>query len=364
MKICFYTPYPTESASNRYRVEQFIPYLKGNGFKCDLKPFMDSYYYKLLYKKGHIFKKVIYFLYYSLRRLCQLFTVPMYDAVFIHRSIYPFGDAFNEFIIKKIFRKPIIFDFDDAIYVNVKTKSNGWISWLKCNEKRTRHIVMLSDRVIVGNSYLASYVKQYNENVTIIPTVILLSKYAVKNDINRSDKNGCIYIGWIGSPGSTSYLNILKTVMNKITKKYNVKFILIGADKNQFNIDNPNVIIKEWKQATEMDDLESLDIGINPIIDDEFSRGKCGFKVIQYMAKGICAVSSPVGINSDIIDDGINGYLANNEDDWTEKLSILIESKELRDTFGKEGRRLVEKNFCVENTVPKFQAVIESVNKD
>jgi glycosyltransferase involved in cell wall biosynthesis len=353
MKILFWVPYPTEGPSNRFRVEQYLPYLEKKGISYTLRPFWGSQAYKILYENGYYLKKIYYFLKGSINRFKDLINLSDYDLVFIHREAYPIGGALFEKIASR--RKPIVYDFDDSIFLPASSSANNIVRWLK-NPRKIAQILKISTIVIAGNNYLRQYAVQYNKNVIVIPTPIDTERYFPSSNPRPNNK---IIIGWIGTYSTNKYLHILKKVFLKLINKYanSIEIRLIGC-RNNF-LDTPGIIYHNWSLPTEIKDLQAFDIGVMPIYDDEWTRGKCAFKIIQYMAVGASVVASPVGMNKEIINDGENGFLAISEKDWFDKLCLLVDNLSLRQKFTLNGKSTIEKDYSLQVTAPKFVDVLE-----
>ncbi|MBT9138962.1 MAG: N-acetyl-alpha-D-glucosaminyl L-malate synthase [Syntrophomonadaceae bacterium] len=218
-------------------------------------------------------------------------------------------------------------------------------------------ILKASSYVITGNDYLRNYALRFNRNVAVIPTSIDTDKYTAKR--KASKKKDKIIIGWMGSRSTAFYLEQLKGVFKALSQKYRIGLHIIGAD--EYRIKGVDITNKRWSLEKEVADLRELDIGVAPLIDDGWGRGKCGLKVLQYMGIGIPCVSSNVGVNAEIIVDGVNGFLAGTESEWIEKLSLLIEDKTLRRRLGAAGRRTVEKDFSLKENAPKLKSILKEV---
>ena len=357
MRVLFWVPYPTEGASNRYRVEQYLPYLEKEGIRYSLHPFWSSSAYKILYKNGYYIKKSYFFICGTISRIIDLLRIARYEIVFIHREAYPIFGAIFETALS-ILNKPIIFDFDDAIFLPASSRPNNFIEGLKKPAKVINTLVK-SKHVIAGNSYLSNFALRYNRSVTIIPTSIDTDKYYSKNR-KASDE---IVIGWMGSITTIDFLNLISGAFIQLSKEFhNIIFKIVGGD---FSIEGlSNIISKPWLLEDEIEDLKSFDIGIMPMPDNEWTRGKCGFKAIHYMNMGIPCVCSPVGANKEIVTDGINGFLAKSEEEWIEKLSLLIENSELRKKLGMQGRKTVEEKYSVKVNAPKYLEVLKKVYEE
>lgn len=354
MKILFIVPYPTEGPSNRFRVEQYLPYLKENKIAYSVRPFFSSNLYKILYKKGDFFRKFFFFIFFSFRRVCDVVFSFNFDIVFIHREAFVFG-YFIEWCFKLLGKK-IIYDFDDALFLPNVSDTNRFIKIFKDTAK-IKEIIKISDHVIAGNSFLMEYALNFNKNVSIIPTPIDTQVY---RPLLPRKMNSDIVVGWIGSATTLKYLDIFPGILKDIFKKYkNIKFKVIGGYWNK--IESSQIVCAEWHLDSEIADLQLFDIGIMPLTDDDWSRGKCAFKIIEYMAVGIPVVASAIGMNNEVIQDGVNGFLAHNEKEWVDKLSLLIENPLLRQKTGSTGRNTVEEKYSVSLNAAKLLAIINKV---
>ncbi|MDD5512134.1 MAG: glycosyltransferase family 4 protein [Candidatus Omnitrophica bacterium] len=355
MKVLFFVPYPREGASNRYRVEQYLPFLKEKGVRFRVSSFWCRRGFSILYKKGHFLKKLFYFFRGSLLRLGDLISVFGYDVIFVHREAYPiFGAFFENMVI--LTGKPVIFDFDDALFLPAKSDSNSFIGYFRYPEKFAE-VVKGSAQVIAGNRYLGDCALLYNKNINIIPTPIDTEKFLPR----QKSRSNSIVIGWIGSLTTAGFLQPMENVFRKLIGSNNDVLIKIVGGSYESSLGR-SIVFKPWLLEEEMDDLASFDIGIMPMPDNEWTRGKCGFKAIMYMSIGIPCVCSAVGMNKEIINDGVNGYLANDEGEWTEKLILLAKNPELRRMIGENGRRTVEERYSLRANVPKFLNVLENAS--
>ena len=355
MKILFIEPYPTEGASSRYRVEQYIPYFENSKIKCTVRPFIPPGFYKILYKKGFYLQKILFFVQSSIKRFFDIFTALKSDIVFIHLEAFPFGPPLFEWILSKAGKK-IIYDFDDAIYMGTTSPTNRFLKHLKCSYK-VKWIIKMSRHVITGNAFLADYARKYNKDITVIYTSLNTEKFVPKSSCNKND----ITIGWIGSHSTTPYLESLKDVFYKLSKEYKFILKIIGAMEHNIKIPQIKIINLDWNLKDEIGQFQSLDIGVYPLPKDKWTFGKSGFKAIQYMSVGVPCVVSNVGINSDIVQDGVNGYLVDTEEEWIEKISRLIEDADLRKKIGLAGRKTAEERFSAKVNAPKYLEIIRNV---
>ncbi len=339
------------SPGQRYRHEQYLTYLEENGFQCDLSPLLSQKGDEIFYSKGSIIKKIVVGVNALLKRLKDLRRAHKYNVIYVYRDAFFFGTYFEKAFSRK--KAKLIFDYDDAIWLMDKNENQGIFNLLK-KPKKTSKIISLADEVIVGNNYLATYAKQFNDNVQQIPSTIDFSKYGI---VKKPQKKVCI--GWTGSFSTIKHFEIAIPALKIIKEKYgsDIYFKIIGDP----SYENKELKIEgvTWKSETEAEDLSELDVGLMPLPDNEWSRGKCAMKGLQYMALGIPTIMSPIGINADIINDGKNGFLASTMEEWVEKLSLLVEKEELRRTLGTEGRKTVENDYSVEANKDKWLKVFQ-----
>ncbi|MDP8230794.1 MAG: glycosyltransferase family 4 protein [Candidatus Gorgyraea atricola] len=356
MKILFIEPYPTEGPSSRYRVEQYLPYFKKEGIECILRPFVSTEFYRILYKKGFYLRKTLFFMQGTLKRFFDILTAVKCDIIFIHLEAFPFGPPVFEWILSKM-GKRVIYDLDDAIYMGIPSSANRFLRRLKCPSKIST-ILRMSSFVITCNDYLADYAKKYNKNVITIHTSVDTEEFKP----GAKEKGRDMTIGWIGSHSTARYLEGLKRIFLNLGSKYKFNLKIIGAGDHDVKIDGVNVMNIEWNLKDDIKQFQSLDIGVYPLPEDEWIQGKTGFKAIQYMSVGVPCVASDVGANRSIVKDGINGYLAKTEDEWIEKLSMLVDSPELRQRIGSAGRITAEKEFSVKANAPRYLEIIKRIS--
>ena len=343
-----------KSPGQRYRLEQWEPLLRERGVDITYAPFECAELNDVVYKQGQIAKKLRLVVQALGRRAALLSKLTNYDVIYLHREAALLGPAVFERLIHRS-GVPIVFDFDDAIFLSYKSPSNGYLSYLKFAGK-TKTNCRLAAHVMVGNPYLAEYARQFNQNVSIIPTTIDTDKY---KPVNIEDSSGPLVIGWTGSHSTVQHLDTLRSALAKLAQRESIRLRVIGTPNYQIEGVEFETIM--WRSETEVEDLSAVDIGIMPLPDDNWARGKCGAKALQFMAMGIPTVCSPVGVNTDIIQDNENGLIANSEDEWIEKLSLLIRSRELRARLGKAGRQTIEQRFSAAVQAPRVHEVLESV---
>ena len=279
-----------------------------------------------------------------------------YDWVFIHRECAPLGPPVFEFILAKVFRKKIIYDFDDAIWLPNTSEENSVAGWLKFHGK-VRWICRWSYRVSCGNEWLADFARQFNSRVVVNPTTIDTDKRHNPNLLERKP-NEKIVIGWTGTHSTLQYLTPLIPALQSIEKKFSVIVRVISNKNPQLPLQNFEFV--PWKIETEIQDLMSFDIGLMPLTEDAWSNGKCGFKALQYMALEIPCVASPVGVNTRIVQQGVNGFLCSSNAEWEQTLENLIQQSELRKSIGVAGRQTVVDKFSVSSNSSVFFSLTKS----
>src|SRR5690349_5423368 len=346
-------PYDT-SPSQRYRIEQWEPLLRERGVDITYASFEDEELHGLLYKRGMMGKKLQLVTRGLGRRLSLIRKVKDYDLVYILREAALLGPPVFERLIAQS-GVPMVFDFDDAIFVSYRSPSNGYLSYLKFASK-TKTICRIASHVMVGNPYLADYARQVNDRVTVIPTTIDTEKYRVPE---RKEKPAPIVIGWTGSYSTVQHLDTLRGALKKLAEKESFRLRVIGTPV--YECPPVDVEARSWRAETETEDLRDVDIGVMPLPEDRWSKGKCGLKALQFMAMGIPTICSPVGVNTDIIQDDRNGFLAGTEDEWVEKLTRLLRSAELRQRLGQAGRETVEQKYSAITQTPRVYEIFKSV---
>lgn len=344
IKILFITLHrKMRSPGQRFRFEQYIDYLVQNGFECTHSPLLTAADDKIFYGRGNILGKARVLIKTFFRRLKDLRRCREFDIIFIYRDAWLLGTTWFERQLKKRSGARLVYDFDDSIWIMDISEGNKRFAFLK-NPDKTGKIISLCDRVFAGNEYLANYARQFCSDVHIIPTTIDTEWY---KPADRSFDDGQICIGWTGSTTTIKHFNYSTDALKEVMAKYGDKVrIKVIGDSSYVN-EELSIKGLPWKAETEVEDLLDVDIGIMPLPDDEWAKGKCGLKGLQYMALEIPTIMSPVGVNTEIIEDGVDGFLASGTDEWVEKLCLLIEDPGIRSRLGKAGRKTVHSRYSV-----------------
>lgn len=344
---------PNRSPSQRYRFEQYIPFLESSGFRCRISWIISEKDDADFYQKGKTWKKFI-ILWKSLWiRWKDYRNYSKYDIIFVQREASLLGFTWFE---RKITRSgaKFVFDFDDSIWLLDTSEGNKKYEWLKDPEKTARNI-RHAHLVIAGNTYLSNYAKHYNHNVRIFPTTIdTLNHRKIENTSEE------LIIGWCGSITTIKHFEYSTGFLAKIKKKFPTLRIRVVGDASYQN-PSLNISGESWSAQTEVAVINTFTIGIMPLPDDEWAKGKCGLKALSYMACEIPTVVSPVGVNTSIITHGVNGFLASGEDDWIQCIELLLINPELRKKIGSEGRKTVIEKFSVESQKSNYLDAFKSL---
>lgn len=329
------------SPGQRFRFEQYFDFMEENGFEVHFSEIISKKDDQFLYSKGKYFKKANLARKTWTIRKKDLARANEFDIIFIYREALLTGSTFFERSFAKSKAK-IVFDFDDAIWLPNVSAGNKALQFLK-NPKKTDEILAATDMVFAGNEYLKEYAQKFCKNVKVIPTTIDTT-YHIRSQKIKKDK---VCIGWTGTQTTLKYLHLLENVFKSLSAKYKDQIYFKVICDVPFEVEGLEVVNDKWNKEKEIQQLEEIDIGVMPLSDDLWSKGKCGFKGLQYMAMEAATLMSPVGVNTEIIEHGKNGYLISSDKEWLEKLSLLIENEELRKELGRNGRKTIEEKYSV-----------------
>jgi len=350
MRILLLSRYSALGASSRIRNYQYIPYLEAHGFRITVAPLFDDEYLKALYSHGRRDWWRIFCNYCN--RFRYLLGSRRYELIWIEKELFPFIPALLEILMSHM-GVPYIVEYDDAVFHRYDLHPNKFVRVLLGS--KIDAIMRRSAMVIAGNEYLAERARKSGASqVEIIPSVIDLERYPLA----PKTRDHIFKVGWIGAPVTAKYIHHIHSALAEVFKDGQSQLILVGS--GQMELEGIPVDIRSWSEDTEIHDLQSFDVGIMPLPDEPWERGKCGFKLIQYMACGKPVVASPVGVNRQIIIDGINGFLAATKDDWIKALSSLRDDPDLRERMGTESRKMLEANYCLQVTAPRLADLLYS----
>lgn len=349
MKVLLLPKYGDRAASARYRILQYLPYLREQRIEHTLSPLFDNAYLDHKFRTGRAGLRLTWGA--LLRRMRVLSDARRYDGLVVHCEAFPYLPA--EALLRRSGR-PYVLDMDDAIFHTYDVHSSAWVRWWLRN--KIPALMAGAREILAGSEYIAKYARKYNRRVTLLPTVVDTSLY---DEPNRARTAKPFTIGWIGSPSTSSYLDPLLPRLEAFCAKYDGRVILIGAATG--STESKYIQRRKWSEATEIADLFECDVGIMPLRDDSWSRGKCGFKLIQYMACRRPVIASPVGENMTIVEHGVNGFLATAPDEWEKALAELAGNPQLRERMGLAGRRTVERTYALKVTAPTFVRAVQGL---
>ena len=351
MRILFLVPYPPGRApSQRFRFEQYLDALTAHGHQYRLAPFLSVATWDILYKPGHAAAKALGILAGFGRRLALLFAVPAYDFVFVHREAAPVGPPVFEWVIAKVLGKRIIYDFDDAIWLPNTSEANKVAAGVKWHHK-VADICRWAYKNSCGNAYLADYARQFNPAAVVNPTTI--DTEHLHNRVRDQLAPGPLVIGWTGTHSTLKYLEPLIPVLAQLEAEgLDFEFRVISNQAPVLPLRSLRFV--PWRKETEIADLLTFHVGLMPLLDDPWAQGKCAFKALQYMALGIPALVSPVGMNTEVVQDGHNGYVCRAPADWHERLRQLLTDALHRQALGLAARATIEQRYSVQSNTPNF----------
>lgn len=350
MKVLLLSRYDNLGASSRIRSYQYLPYLRDYGIAVTRAPLLSEDYLHRLYT-GKSPQLTSILAAYS-RRIVALMKCWQYDLFWIEYELFPWLPGIVE-MLATAWGVPYLVDYDDAIFHRYDRHPSRLIRMLFGG--KIDGVMRRAAMVIVGNEYLHDRaVAAGAKQVEILPTSIDLTRYSPCESASRD----LFTIGWIGSPATTHYLEQVREVFAQFCSKQQARVVLVGASDPGWN-DIPYEC-QRWSEASEVGEINRFDVGIMPLDDTPWERGKCGYKLIQYMACGKPVVASPVGVNTRIVEHGCNGYLASTAQDWLQALTTLKTDIALRRRLGAAGRAKVEREFSVQANAPRLAALLRA----
>ena len=351
MRVLLLSKYPRKGASSRLRSLQYLPYLNSRGINVVESSLFDERYLNSLYQSNQ--RSVLHVGCRYFKRLCVLFTLFRYDVLWIEKEVFPYFPAVVERLLK-LMRKPFIVDYDDAIFHNYDLSSNALIR--RVLGQKIDRVMAYASHVVAGNEYLAARATRAGSTkITIIPTVVDHTRY---NPV-ASPESKKLIIGWIGSPSTEKYVVAIREPLIRLCREHDARLLLVGAtDGVRSEFDSDLLELQPWSEASEPELISRMDIGIMPLADGPWERGKCGYKLIQYMASGKPVIASPVGVNVDIVNDAACGLLAGDDEGWGAALEAVLSDSTARARLGQQGRAAVEERYSLQAQAPRLAEVI------
>jgi glycosyltransferase involved in cell wall biosynthesis len=358
-RVLFLINHPIEDPSCRFRIYQFVPYLERAGFACDVRPFTTKALYHAIRGRGRYSTKAIETLRCTARRLGDIIESSRYDLIVIHREAFPFFTPLIEELVLSRHSK-VIFGFDDAIYEGHGKTSNLPHPWLYRFKYGSgiNQVLKRCALVTPGSNTLAEYARRFNPHVTVVPTVIDIEQYIFREEPENVKP---VVVGWFGSRSTSQYLTVVEPALKRLANAFpgEVGFCFYGDSEYQSAL--PNSAVIPFSVQTEVEELGKIHIGLMPLPDNPWTRGKCSLKALQYMARGVPVITSPVGMAADVVQHGVNGYLARNEQEWFQCLDLLVHSSALRRQFAIQGRKTVERSYSLQTWGPRLASLFNEV---
>src|SRR5258705_10360194 len=363
MNVLGLSSYPVEAAATRYRLEQFVGPLADRGIRLTVRPFLDSKAFELLYSRHALPRTALALMRAGMRRIRDLSLIRQADAVLVQREAMLFGPPLVEWLAVRVFRRPVVLDLDDATYVSYTSPTYGKLGKALKWFSKTDDLIQWADIVTCGNSSIADYAESKGATTRIIPTVVDTDIF---RPVQRIPQDRLV-LGWIGTHSTFPYLKTIFPVLQELARTHRFKLKVVGAHKQTINIPGVEVENLEWKLEREVEDFQSLDIGLYPIdptlYAEKWAAGKSGFKAIQYMAVGIPFVAAPVGSMREIGQATVTHLHAVTKDEWREYLSLLLSNPELRQAMGKSGRRHVVEHYSLADQAEKLAQALHTAAK-
>jgi glycosyltransferase involved in cell wall biosynthesis len=355
VRVMALTRYGALGASSRLRSLQYFPALQAADIQVQWQPLFGDDALGARYKSGH----------YGLGTALSAYAARMqvmlnrrdFHVVWIEKEALPYLPLWLESTL--LSGVPYVLDYDDAVFHNYDQHSMAPVRWFYGS--RLDRLMAKASLVVCGNQYLADRAHRAGAPwVELLPTVIDLERYPVSALTISPVGDSVLRIVWIGSPTTAQYLQILAKPLQQLSQRLNFVLRVIGAE-----VQLPGVQVEyvPWTESTEVQSIAAGHVGVMPLQDSPWERGKCGYKLIQYMACGLPVVASPVGVNADIVEVGLNGYLAITNEEWVSTLELLLTQANLRQSMGKSGRAKVEAQYCIQQTGPELAELLKQAAK-
>lgn len=364
MNVLALASYPVEAAATRFRLQQFIEPLARRGVTLTIVPFIDSKHFAQLYSQKSIAATVFGLIRSALRRLTDLRLARKADVVLIQREAMIVGPPLIEWMTTRVLKRPMVLDLDDATYVSYTSPTYGGVGKALKWFSKTDDLIRWADIVTCGNSSIAEYVSSKGARARFIPTVV---DTEIFRPAPRATSDSAIVLGWVGTHSTFPYLQTIFPVLANLAQRHKIRLKVVGA--GTANIELPGVEVESlaWRLDREVEDFQSLDIGLYPIDEKRYegwASGKSGFKAVQYMAVGIPYVATPVGGSNEIGEAGVTHLFAKTHDEWYRALEDLIINPERRRAMGVAGREHVTKHYGLDDQAGKLaEALREAAEK-
>lgn len=350
IRLLVLSRFDTLGASSRLRSLQYIPYLRDAGIHVSVSFLFSNEMLMNRYRgNGYSFRDLVVSYW---RRFNVMLGCGGYDVILIEKEALPWLPGWVELFLLRKYR--FVLDFDDAQF----HRYDSHYSWLVriLFSRKFNHLIPKAHLIVAGNRYISNYCANLGaRRVELLPTVVDLNKYRVKD---YCDAEGAPRIVWIGTPETIHLLKSIADSLTALAKRRNFTLRVVGG--GAISVPGVTVEVFAWSEETENALIADCDIGVMPLSDVPWDRGKCAYKLIQCMASGLPVIASPVGANCDVVVDNECGFFASSAAEWTDQLERLLTNAELRQRLGRAGRVRVQENYCLQATGPQLVAKIQS----
>ncbi len=356
MRVLILTRYGRLGASSRIRFLQYVPGLEEAAIQVTVEPLLSDQLLQQRYARGAYPMWALLGSY--LKRWATLRRRAEFDVLWIEKEAFPWWPLWLEAALLR--SVPYVLDYDDAVFLTYDANPRTWVR--RAFAGRLGRLMAKSALVVAGNEYLANYARSKGAaRVAVVPSVLDLARYPAPRRLSPAPSRlDQLRVVWIGSPATVHYLQLLAEPLRVLALDANFVLCVIGGGAVQLPGVPTEVVA--WSEDTEVEAIAGCDIGVMPLLDSAWERGKCGYKLIQYMACGLPVVASGVGVNPEIVQQGVNGFVANSDEEWVSALRTLLGDQSLRSQMGQAGRQRVERDYCVQQTGPRMVKLLQSVS--
>lgn len=361
LKVMALASYPTEAAATRFRLQQYVAPLAKRGITMTIHPFFDARTFAQFYHRDSWPRTALAALQSTVARAFDLRPARTADVIFIQREAMLFGPPWFELIARRVWRRHLVLDLDDATYVAYTSPTYGALGKTLKWFSKTDDLIRWADVVVCGNSAIAEYARGKGAQTEIVPTVVDTEIF--KPDAARVTTDEPV-IGWIGTHSTFPYLQTIFPILSRLAEDHRFRLKIVGAGREHVGVPGVRVENQPWRLDREVVDFQSLDVGLYPIDESIYAgwaSGKSGFKAIQYMAVGVPYVATPVGGSAEIGEPGVTHFNARTPDEWYRALADLIANPEKRRTMGAAGRDHVTEHYALEDQADKLAAILRTV---
>jgi hypothetical protein len=352
MRIAAFTKYGPMAASTRHRLLQYLPHLADAGIEVTHLPLLPDAYVRAV-STGSGYSRARTAGHY-LQRLRQVLSGTDADVIWIYGELFPFlPSAWEELVFRH--RKPVIYDCDDAFFYAYSAHRNPLVRRLL--GRKLDRLMRGAAAASCGNGHLQDYVSRFSRKTILLPTVVDTQVYRPRVDGNAGQP---VTIGWIGSSSTWGYMQPLLPLLRELAATRGIRVRVVGAGHAAQGESFPGLDLVEWNERREVEEVQRMDIGISLVPDDPWVQGKCGLKLVQYMACGLPAVASPVGVNRQLITPGVNGLLPDGEQEWRSALLSLIDDATLRRSLGAAGRQRACELYSLDVQAPRLIELLKT----